>query len=85
LHFLEPDELQPGQRVFDVNLQGLPVLDDFDIVKAAGGSFQSVVKEFAGVIIEKELKVTLTRTPRTKAGPILSGIELIAEEPAAGN
>jgi outer membrane protein assembly factor BamB len=85
LHFIEPDDLQLGQRVFDVSLQGQPVLDDFDIVKAAGGSLQSIVKEFGGVIIEKELTVNFTRTAGTQAGPILSGIELIAEEPAAGN
>jgi hypothetical protein len=83
LHFLEPDELQPGQRVFGVSLQGQSVLENFDVAKAAGGSYRGVVKEFNGVIIQKDLKVTLNRAPGTLAGPILCGIELIAEKSSA--
>jgi outer membrane protein assembly factor BamB len=82
LHFLEPEDLQPGQRLFGVSLQGRPVLENFDIAKAAGGSSRGVVKEFKGVIVEKSLQVALSRAPGTQAGPVLCGIELIAEQPA---
>ena len=83
LHFAEPDELPPGQRVFDVALQGRPVLERFDIARVAGGQRTGVVREFTGIVIEKDLKITFTRTPGAKAGPVLSGVELIAEKPLA--
>ena len=79
LHFAEPDDLPPGQRVFDVALQGRAVLTQFDIARTAGGGQRGVVQEFKGVVIAKELKITLTRAPGAKAGPVLSGVELIAE------
>jgi len=84
LHFAEPEDLQPGQRVFGVSLQGRPVLEKFDIVGAAGGAQRGVVKEFKGVVIQKDLKITLTRAPGTLAGPIICGVELIAEKLTAG-
>jgi len=85
LYFLEPDELKSGQRVFSVALQGRSVLENLDIARDAGGNNRSMVKEFNGVIIEKDLDLTFTRASGTQAGPILSGIELIAEQSAAGN
>ena len=84
LHFAEPDDLKPGQRIFTVALQGRPVLEQFDIASAAGGSQRGVVKEFKGVVIQKDLKITLTRAPGTLTGPLLCGVELIAERLAAG-
>jgi outer membrane protein assembly factor BamB len=84
LHFVEPEELSPGQRVFGVSLQGLPVLENFDPVQAASGRYRIVVKEFNGIIIEDALEVAFRRAPGSSAGPVLSGIELIAEL-ASGN
>ncbi len=84
LHFAEPDDLPSGQRVFAVALQGRAVLTQFDIAREAGGSQRGVVQEFKGVVIAKELKITLTRAPGAKAGPVLSGVELIAERLTAG-
>ncbi|MBI4657764.1 MAG: PQQ-binding-like beta-propeller repeat protein [Verrucomicrobia bacterium] len=84
LHFAEPEERQLGQRVFDVSLQDQLVLERFDVAKAAGGSLRGVVKEINGVIIQKELKVAFNRAPGSQAGPVLCGLELIAEQPAAG-
>jgi Malectin domain/PQQ-like domain len=84
LHFAEPEDLKPGQRVFGVALQGRSVLEKFDIVSVAGGAQRGVVKEFKGVVIQKDLKITLTRTPGTLAGPLLCGVELIAEQLTAG-
>lgn len=84
LLFAEPEDLKPGQRVFGVSLQGRPVLQDFDIVSAAGGSRLGLVKEFKGIVIQKDLKIMLTRTPGAQAGPLLCGVELIAEKLSAG-
>ncbi len=76
LHFLEPEALSAGQRVFDVSLQDRRVLEDFDVVKAAGGAWRAVVKEFAGVKVSDVLAVSL----KPKAGAaILCGLEAVVE------
>jgi len=77
LTFVEPDKLTPGQRLFDVGLQGRTLLHNFDIVKEAGGSWRGLVKEFKGVKVGKELTVTLTGTGEHP--PVLCGIEVIEE------
>ncbi len=44
LGFVEPDlEATAGQRVFDVLANGKPVLEGFEVLKAAGGAQQSAV------------------------------------------
>jgi hypothetical protein len=47
LHFSDPDGLPPGERVFNVMLQGKTVLENFDPAKEGG----SVVREFKDIII----------------------------------
>lgn len=79
LHFSEPRKLNPGERVFHVSLQGQSVLENFDIVKETGAPRRALVKEFAGVEIGQTLKVQLSRGSSTKAGPVLSGLELSVE------
>jgi hypothetical protein len=81
LHFAEPEEIEPGERLFDVLLQGEPVLKGFDIVQAAGAPRRAVVKAFANVRVIGELNVGLrsaTATPSQK--PILCAIEAVREE-----
>jgi hypothetical protein len=81
LVFADPDNVQPGERVFDVAVQGKTVLKDFDIVKEAGGPRRSLVKEFTAIEAAGQLNVRLS--PSVEAGaacPILSGIEIIAEK-----
>ncbi|HUU91592.1 MAG TPA: PQQ-binding-like beta-propeller repeat protein, partial [Phycisphaerae bacterium] len=82
LHFAELDDTGPGERVFDVRLQGKTVLKDFDVVKAAGGRGRAVVKQFDGVVVSGALALELA--PKAKevtasTAPILSGIEVTAE------
>ncbi len=81
LHFLEPENLEAGQRVFSVALQGKEVLKDFDVVREAGGPLRSVVKEFHGVPVTSSLTVTLrpSATASVRAA-VLCGIEVRAEE-----
>ena len=76
LHFAEPDNVREGERVFDVSIQGRNVLQGFDIVKEAGGANRSLVKEFKGVRVGKE--ITLSFTAR-QGMPLLCGIDLQAE------
>ena len=44
LYFVEPQHTASGARVFDVALQGKPVLADFDIFVAAQGRMKCLVK-----------------------------------------
>ena len=77
LHFAEPRLDRPAARVFDVLVQGTPVLERFDVFGAAGGADRSVVREF-DVEADGALTIALRAAPTSAAPPILSGIELSA-------
>jgi outer membrane protein assembly factor BamB len=79
LYFAEPDNLAPAQRVFDVLVQGRPVLTGFDVAQEAGGALRGVVREFRDVRVEQQLMVEFRRRDGSAHPPVLSGIELIAE------
>ena len=79
LHFAEPDDAKPGDRVFDVKIQGKVMLKGFDVVQAAGGPRRAVVREFTGIRAGDELTVELvppSLSVRADAAPILSGLEV---------
>jgi len=82
LHFLEPDEGRSAERVFDVLIQGSPVLEDFNVVASAGGPHRSVVKTFAAQVNGK-LEISLAGHTAS-APPVLSGIALSVVEPSHG-
>jgi len=77
LYFAEPDDLQPGDRVFDVILEGKKVLPAFDVVKIAGTPRRGVMKEFKGINCSGSVKIEFASS--TERGAILSGILLIRE------
>lgn len=78
LYFNEPDELAPGQRVFDVTLQDQTILRDFDIARDAGGSQRCTARSFTGIVVGSHLTVGLTAEPGS-APPVLCGVEVVAE------
>jgi len=79
LYFAEPQGRGPGDRVFDVAIQGREVLRGFDVARAAGGAARSIVKEVKGVAILDDLRISFTPSPNTQEPPLICGIELIAE------
>jgi len=85
LVFAELERKGPGERVFDVLLQGRPVLENFDIVKEAGQPYRTIVKEFSGVELAETLELRLE--PKGEAQPLLAGIQLRidAERPATSD
>ena len=83
LFFAEPEDLAPGQRVFDVEVQGKRVLKGFDIVKAAGGVRRGVIKEYKHVLVKDQLSIRLARAERSMQDSILCGVEMILEETVA--
>ncbi len=72
LHFSEP-ELTAGERVFDVAIQGKPVLESFDIAAVAGGRRIAVVRHFEPVEANDSLRLEFA--PR-KGEPIVSAIAI---------
>ncbi len=77
LAFVEPENKQPGERVFSVYLQGKEVLKDFDIVKEAGGSNRALVKEFRSIPVKDNLHIELKAS---KGLTLLCGLEIIMED-----
>ena len=71
---------QPGQRVFDVSIEGKKLLTKFDVAREAGGINRSLVKRFEGVMIDGKLDIELTPTGKDHV-PMLSGIEVLVETP----
>ena len=88
LHFVELVNDRPGQRVFDIKLQGQTVLENFDVFEAAGGRDQAVVKEFKGVDVRGSLTLELVPkrfAPARERSPTLSAIEVFrSEKPGLG-
>ena len=81
LHFLEPENLKPGDRVFSVALQGKTVLRDFDVASQAGGADRPVIREFKGIEVADVLNLAFTPSARSQNRPaVISGLEAIMEE-----
>ena len=83
MHFAELSDAQPGERVFDVRLQGKTVAEGLDVVARAGGASRALTQEFRG--IEADTLMTIEWVPRVGATgkeslPIVNGIELIREQ-----
>jgi outer membrane protein assembly factor BamB len=80
LHFIEPDPIQVGDRVFDVKVQGKPAIESLDVLKEAGGQYRALVKAFAGVEVGSELVIDFAPNPAAKfQQAVLSGVHIQAE------
>ena len=79
LYFAEPDDLRPGERQFDVQLQGRTVLTRLDVVAEAGGRLRGIIKEFSGVEVSDQLAISFITPPGQMFGAILCGVEMIHE------
>jgi hypothetical protein len=83
LHFAEIENKKPGERRFDIRLQGREVLRGFDIALAAGGINKPVVKTFTKIPVKDALTVEcLPVSPEADTPPLLCGIEVILEDQA---
>jgi len=82
LAFADPQNDQPGRRVFDIKLQGKLVEESFDIVQAASGRNRAVVQEFDGVEVADSMVIELLSkggNPAPQQLPILQGIEIVRQ------
>ena len=83
LHFVAPPGDSPGNRVFDIKLQGEVVRRDFDIVAAAAATGKAVVKAFNGVPVRESLTVEFVpkrENPTLPEAPLINGVEIVREE-----
>lgn len=76
LYFAEHADARPGDRVFDIRVQGDVVLRGLDVVVAAGGKDRVLVREFAGIAFTTALEVGLV--PRA-GQPLICGLEVVVE------
>jgi outer membrane protein assembly factor BamB len=82
LGFAEMDDAKPGDRVFDVKLQGKEMLKDFDVAKEAGGARKAVIKEFKGVDADENLLIEFvpkSAQATAEQAPILQTVEVLRE------
>ncbi len=77
LYFTEPDNISPGERVFDVFIQNKKVLDGFDIAKQAGGPGLILTREFRGVKVRDKLKIDFSES---KNQAVIAGIKIVLED-----
>jgi len=86
LYFADLDaDAKPGNRVFDVRLQGKTVLENFDVVAEAAGPSKALVREFKNISVADQLTLELTpkaSDPSDAQMPILNAIEIVRSGPA---
>ena len=80
LHFAEPSYNSIGTRVFDINLQGVLEIDDYDIVADAGAYRTATTQGFA-VTAAGGTGILLEMVSETAQGAVISGIELTSVNP----
>ena len=76
LHFTEPSWTQAGQRQFNVSINGVQVLTNFDIFAMAGAEWQAVVETFS-TEADVNGKVTIALTNGNASIPLICGIEVL--------
>ena len=85
LHFAEHTFAAAGQRFFDVEIEDVPVLEDFDIFAAAGNArFEAVVRSFTVEVTDGVLEVRFLHRPGG-ANPTVMGIEVVSNDADEGS
>ncbi len=80
LYFMEPQANSPGQRVFDISVEGAVVLDDYDTYAAAGGKKIAVNEVIIATVSDGQLNIDFVESiPLAK--PIVSAIAVVPTTP----
>jgi beta-mannosidase len=66
-----------GKRIFNVDINDKPVLTNFDIFSEASKLNKAIVKEFAGVVPDKDGNVRIHFRPGAAGKPKINGIEVV--------
>ncbi len=84
LGFVAPAGDEPGQRVFDVKVQGKTVLAGVDVVRAAGGSGKVLVREIGAVRAGAKLELQFVPQAEGRGQlPVVNFLEVVRTEDAA--
>jgi hypothetical protein len=78
LRFADANSRKPGERLFDVFMNGVPLLRDFDIVKKAGGPSRAVDATFRGLRPNAQSKLIFSFVP-SRDYASLDSLEIEAE------
>lgn len=74
---LDPFVVRPGERVFDVAVNGVPALRKFDILAQGGAGGQRIEREVHGVVCP-DGRLWLELFSHTRRAPLLNEIEIVA-------
>jgi len=78
LYFAEPDDLEAGDRVFDVSVQHETMLREFDVVRESGGPRRVVVKAFPRIRVADTLTIRLTPCKNSRLQEtVICGVEVV--------
>ena len=78
LHFAELDnKTTAGKRVFNVSINGKPVLTDFDVYRETGAVHKALVKQFTGIAPDEKGLITIDVQKGKTNSPQISGIEIL--------
>jgi len=78
LHFVELDDVAPGERVCDIRVQGKTLIENLDIAKEAGGAFKPLIREISEISASDLLDIEFIPHDGSLP-PVISGLELIAK------
>jgi hypothetical protein len=81
LHFAELNKTGANQRLFDVEIENVEVLSNYDIWTEAGGIDQAIVEEFGATVTDGSLTIDFIRQVENAK---ISGIEILAGLPSGG-
>lgn len=85
LHFSENVYTAPGQRMFDVEIEGRKVLTNFDIfANAANRQHRAVVRNFTVQVTDGVLEIEFLHIPGY-SDPTVMGIEVVSLEALEGD
>jgi len=76
LKFAEIYFTTPGSRMFNVSINGTPVLANFDVVAQAGGALKALDKSFPVTVTNGQIRIQFT--PGSADQPLVNGIEIDA-------
>jgi trimeric autotransporter adhesin len=76
LHFAELVMSGPNQRQFNVTINGMPLLTNYDIFAAAGAQYKAVVWEISASA-NTAGQITIAFSKGSRDNPKVSGIQLV--------
>jgi len=77
LYFAAPEADRPGERVFDIKMQGQTVAKGLDVMGKTGAARAALVEEFENISVGDKLVVELVSGEGAAKLPVINGIEVL--------